>query len=124
MRSALLASTIFVTASLTLFACDAAPSANRDARRGGAATTESDQHASQAPPPPTPQADPFATVPRVSVEELSQALREGRAVVLDVRPEEAFEAERIRGALSMPEEEVKERAGELPPGKLVVTYCA
>jgi hypothetical protein len=123
MRTALLASTIFVTASLTLCACDATPSANRDAGRGGAATTESNQHASQEPPP-NPQADPFATVPRVSVEELSQALKEGRAVVVDVRPEEAFEAERIRGALSMPEEEVKERAGELPPGKLVVTYCA
>jgi hypothetical protein len=122
MRTALLASTIFVTASLTLCACAAAPSASRDAGRGGA-TTESDQHASQEPPPNT-QADPFATVPRVSVAELSRALEEGRAVVVDVRPEEAFEAERIRGALSMPEGEVKERAGELPHGKLVVAYCA
>ena len=122
MRTALLASTFFVIALLTLCACDATPSANRDAVRGGA-TTESDQRASQEPPP-NPPADPFATVPRVSVAELSRALEEGRAVVVDVRPEEAFEAERIRGALSMPEEEVKERAGELPHGKLVVTYCA
>jgi hypothetical protein len=121
MSTALLASTFFVIALLTLCACDATPSANRDAGRGGA--TESDQRASQEPPP-NPQSDPFASVPRVSVAELSRALEEGRAVVVDVRPEEAFEAERIRGALSMPEEEVKERAGELPHGKLVVTYCA
>ena len=122
MRTALLASTFFAAALLTLCACAATPSANRDSVHGGA-TTESNLRASQEPPP-NPQADPFATVPRVSVAELSRALEEGRAVVVDVRPEEAFEAERIRGALSMPEEEVKERAGELPRGKLVVTYCA
>lgn len=121
MTRATLASTFFVAALLTLCACNAVPTDNGDAGRGG--TTEPNQHASQEPPP-NPQSDPFATVPRVSVAELSQALAEGRAVVVDVRPEEAFEAERIRGALSMPEEEAKERAGELPPGKLVVTYCA
>ncbi|HEV2860879.1 MAG TPA: rhodanese-like domain-containing protein [Pyrinomonadaceae bacterium] len=67
--------------------------------------------------------DPFASIPRMSVEELKKALKEGRAVVLDVRPAEAFEAEHIAGAVSIPEEEVKERAGELPKDKLVVAYC-
>ena len=67
--------------------------------------------------------DPFAGVPRVSVEELSKALKEGRAVIVDVRPAEAFEEEHIAGAVSIPEEEVKERAGELPKDKLVVAYC-
>lgn len=88
----------------------------------------SNQQASQTPSPApdaaAQQADPFASVPRVSVKELAKALEEGRAVVVDVRPAEAYEVEHIAGALSIPEEEVKERAGELPPGKLVVTYCA
>lgn len=68
--------------------------------------------------------DPFAAIPRLSVEELAEALKEGRAVALDVRPAEAFEEEHIAGAVSIPEEEVKERAGELPKDKLVVAYCA
>lgn len=68
--------------------------------------------------------DPFASVPRVSVEELSKALKENRAVVVDVRPAEAYEEEHIAGAVSIPEEEVRERARELPPGKLAVAYCA
>ena len=68
--------------------------------------------------------DPFADVPRVRVEELAAALKEGRAVALDVRPVEAFEEGHIPGAVSVPEEEVVARAGELPKDKLVVAYCA
>ncbi|HEV2765456.1 MAG TPA: rhodanese-like domain-containing protein [Pyrinomonadaceae bacterium] len=69
-------------------------------------------------------ADPFASIPRVGVRELERALKEGKAVVVDVGPEEAFEAEHIKGAASIPLEEVNARAGELPKDKLVVAYCA
>jgi len=68
--------------------------------------------------------DPFASIPRVTVAELAEALKEGRAVALDVRPAEAFEEGHIAGAVSIPEEEVAARAGELPKDKLVVAYCA
>ena len=96
---------------------------------GGCASDSSS--GTSATPAPTPasapdvqQSDPFAAIPRVSVEELAKALKEGRAVAVDVRPAEAFEEEHIAGAYSIPEEEVRERAAELPPGKLVVAYCA
>ena len=68
--------------------------------------------------------DPFALIQRVSVSELAEALREGRAVAADVRPAEAFEEEHIEGAISIPEEEFAEHVGKLPKDKLVVTYCA
>ena len=68
--------------------------------------------------------DPFAKIPRMSVKELKKALDEGRAVAADVRPAEAFEEERIEGALSVPEEDWAAHAGDLPKDKLVVTYCA
>jgi hypothetical protein len=68
--------------------------------------------------------DPFESVPRIEVEEAAEAVREGRAVLVDVRPAEAFAEERIRGAVSLPEEDVAERFGELPKGKLIVVYCA
>ena len=90
---------------------------------GGCASGPSKQAAAPEPGAPR-QADPFAAIPRLSVEELSEALKEGRAVAVDVRPAEAYEEEHIAGAFSIPEEEVRERAGELPRGKLVVTYCA
>ena len=68
--------------------------------------------------------DPFAKIPRMSVEELRKALDEGRAVAADVRPAEAFEEEHIEGAFSVPEDDWAAHAGELPKDKLVVTYCA
>lgn len=84
-----------------------------DNKRGGAADSPAEK-------PP----DPFARIPRVSVKELRKALDEGRAVVADVRPAEAFEEEHIAGAFSVPEDDWAARAGDLPKDKLVVTYCA
>ncbi len=68
--------------------------------------------------------DPFARIPRMTVEELKKALDEGRAVVADVRPSEAYEAEHIAGAFSVPEDDWAAHAVELPKGKLVVAYCS
>lgn len=68
--------------------------------------------------------DPFAKIPRMTVEELRKALDEGRAVAADVRPAEAFEEEHIEGAVSVPENDWAAHVGDLPKDKLVVTYCA
>lgn len=68
--------------------------------------------------------DPFASIPRITVEELREALAEGKALAVDVRPFEAFERERIPGAVSLPEDEVVERGGALPKDVLLVAYCA
>jgi hypothetical protein len=71
------------------------------------------------------EGDPFAAIPRIKVEELVKAVKEGRAVVVDIRVAEAYEEEHIKGAVSIPLEEIRERAPkELPADKLIVTYCA
>lgn len=59
---------------------------------------------------------------RVTVEELRRLLAEGRpVVVLDVRGH----ADRvIKGARHIPLDQLEARAGELPRGREVVTYCA
>lgn len=69
--------------------------------------------------------DPFAAIPRIKVAELVKAVEEGKAVVVDIRVAEAYEEEHIKGAVSIPLEEIRERAPkELPADKLIVTYCA
>lgn len=115
MRKMMALQTLFLALAVALCGC-----ATGASNEGAAGTTRRSSPA----PASSPQSDPFASIPRVSVEELSKALKEERAVVVDVRPAEAFEEEHIAGAYSIPEEEVRERAGELPRGKLAVTYCA
>jgi hypothetical protein len=92
-------------------------------REGGAGSQSKNTEAAPGASAEKPS-DPFARIPRMSVEELKRALDEGRAVVADVRPAEAFEEEHIAGALSVPEDDWAAHAGDLPQDKLVVTYCA
>lgn len=71
------------------------------------------------------EADPFAAITRIRVEELVQAIKDERAVVVDIREAEDYEEEHIKGAVSIPLEEIRERGPkELPTDKLIVTYCA
>ncbi len=60
---------------------------------------------------------------RVTPAEVQQMVADGKAVIYDTRSKGAYDAEHIKGALSMPSEQVGERAGELPKGKTLVFYC-
>jgi 3-mercaptopyruvate sulfurtransferase SseA len=60
---------------------------------------------------------------RVSVAELQSMLDGGEAVIYDTRAKTAYEQEHIKGALSMPFDEVSSRASELPRDKTIVFYC-
>jgi predicted sulfurtransferase len=71
-----------------------------------------------APAPPA-----AAEARRISAEEVRQALAKGKAVLVDVRSKDSYDASHAQGALSIPLGEIESRAGELPKDKLVVTYC-
>ncbi len=55
--------------------------------------------------------------------ELLRRLGRGDTVVIDVRPTEEYEGAHIRGALSIPLDELARRLRELPKTKLIVAYC-
>lgn len=55
--------------------------------------------------------------------ELLRRLGRGDTVVIDVRPTEEYESGHIRGAISMPLDELARRVRELPKTKLIVAYC-
>lgn len=59
---------------------------------------------------------------RVTVEEFKRLVARNGAIVLDVRNEEIDR--KIKGALHMPYNDIGRRAGELPRGREIVTYCA
>jgi rhodanese-related sulfurtransferase/DNA-binding transcriptional ArsR family regulator len=64
-----------------------------------------------------------ADTEHVSREELLHRARTGQVVVLDVRPAEEYAAGHIRGAVSIPLDQLDNRLSELPADVDVVAYC-
>jgi len=62
-------------------------------------------------------------VRRVGPAELKEMIDGGKTVVYDTRARSSYDYEHIKGALSMPHEEVSGRAGEFPKDKTLVFYC-
>jgi len=65
-------------------------------------------------------ADGLEPIPR---EELLRRARGHEVVVLDVRPPEEYAAGHIKGAVSVPLQDLERRLVELPRSKRVVAYC-
>ena len=59
----------------------------------------------------------------VSREDLIQRLRDGLAIVIDVRPEDEFALGHLPGALSVPLAALVRRLAELPKDREIVAYC-
>jgi hypothetical protein len=77
---------------------------------------------------PKPQPSVVAQAPaeearRVNVDDLKKMLDAGKAVVYDTRAKSAYDAEHIKGSLSMPSDQVAAHVGELPKDKTIVFYC-
>jgi rhodanese-related sulfurtransferase len=59
----------------------------------------------------------------ISREELVERVREGRVIVLDVRPVEEYRAGHIPGAVSVPIDELKRRLKKLSREEEIIAYC-
>ncbi len=62
-------------------------------------------------------------VEAIGGDELVRRLRRHEVVLVDVRPTEEFDAGHIRGARSIPIDELEDRLAELPADREVVAYC-
>jgi ArsR family transcriptional regulator len=59
----------------------------------------------------------------VAARELLARLREGDAVILDVRPEDEYGLGHLPGALNIPLRQLEQRLAELPHKQEIVAYC-
>ena len=66
----------------------------------------------------------LASAKRVKRDEALKLVKTGKAVFVDVRSKESFEAGHIKGALSIPGSQLIARIKELPAGKMIIAYCA
>ena len=82
------------------------------------------EQAAPSDPPTTLQADiPYPDVPRVSLEDAKAAYDSETALFVDVREEQYYQQAHIAGSLSLPEDQMPARLGELNPQDWIITYC-
>jgi len=61
---------------------------------------------------------------RVTIDELTAMMKNGEAVVIDVRNQASFDMGHIPGAKLIPVGEILNHLNELPRDKTIVTYCS
>ena len=61
---------------------------------------------------------------RITTAELETLMKEGKAFVVDVRTQDAFDQGHIPGSKLIPAGDIQNHIKELPRDKLIVTYCA
>ncbi|HKG45633.1 MAG TPA: rhodanese-like domain-containing protein [Pyrinomonadaceae bacterium] len=61
---------------------------------------------------------------RVTTDELEAMLKNGEAIVVDVRNQASFDIGHIPGSRLIPAGEILNHLNELPRDKMIVTYCS
>ena len=74
--------------------------------------------------PVNPAAESLESARRITREETIKMVKEKKAVIVDVRAKDAYDAEHIKGAINIPLDELQARLRDLPPHKFLITYCA
>jgi rhodanese-related sulfurtransferase/DNA-binding transcriptional ArsR family regulator len=65
----------------------------------------------------------YKNVRTLSKKEILDRMKEGRILVLDIRPREEYETEHIDGALSVPMEELDDYLQNVPQETEIAAYC-
>jgi 3-mercaptopyruvate sulfurtransferase SseA len=76
-----------------------------------------------SPTPQDPAKPPADDARRIKADELHDLWVKKDVLIIDTRSEDAYKAEHITGAISMPTGTVLDRVDELPRNKLIAAYC-
>ncbi len=74
--------------------------------------------------PPSAAEQSLEKASRISRDEAIRLVKENKALFVDVRSKDSYDAGHIKGAISIPESQLITRLRELPPKKMIITYCA
>ena len=106
MRLKFLCSAMILIAGALLVACNAVDNSNTKSVTQGPETVYADG------------------ARRVTIEELEAMLKDGTAVVIDVRSQAEYDHGHIPGSRLIPAGEILNHISELPRDKTIVTYCS
>ena len=93
-----------------LAGCDSSNRSSVDSSRTPSAPVAYDDHAMTA-------------IPRINPSDADFLVKQGQAIIIDVRAEPAYRAQHIKGSTSLPEAQVLPRLNTLPRDKKIITYC-
>ena|SRR5215211_1532991 len=83
--------------------------------------SNSQKSANSATGPETTYADGAR---RITIEELETLLKDGQAIVVDVRNQASYDLGHIPGSRLIPAGDILNHVNELPRDKMIVTYCS
>lgn len=90
-----------------------------------AACNAADTKVNNSPPPTsTPGKVHVDGARRVTTAELETLMKEGKAFVVDVRTQDAYDMGHIPGSILIPSNDIQNHLDKLPRDKMIVTYCA
>ncbi len=117
---------IVAVGGLFLLGCDKMMSSHE--QPGSSQTTANSSSSSSAGsivPPAVPESqNPEDKMPRIGPEESQKLVKDGKAVIIDVRGTDAYKVAHIKGALDIPLNNIE--SGDykgLPKGKRIIAYC-
>jgi hypothetical protein len=87
-------------------------------------TAEAPQQASATPPPANEHHDEGQDAPRITLADAKKDFDDGKAVFVDVRKEEAYKEEHIRGAINLAKGILDEQLNKISKGKKIIAYCS
>jgi len=61
---------------------------------------------------------------RVTADEMNEMVKNGQAVIIDVRNQAAYDLGHIPGSKLIPAGEILNHLNELPRDKMIITYCS
>ena len=61
---------------------------------------------------------------RVTADEMNEMVKNGQAIIVDVRNQASYDLGHIPGAKLIPAGEILNHLNELPRDKMIVTYCS
>ncbi|MEP7076944.1 MAG: rhodanese-like domain-containing protein [Acidobacteriota bacterium] len=115
-----------VAAAIFVLACsktDASSPAHQTVAETTSATP--DPNFSPAPIYTAPERQPVQDdAPRISLADAKKDYDDGAAVIVDVRAEDIYKQEHVKGSINMTFENMKEKAKSLPKDKKIITYCS
>lgn len=96
-------------------------------RTGGSVSAQTPTSPAASPPltpspPPLPESEEDK-MPRVSGAEAIKLVQEGKAIIVDVRSEDAWKMQHVKGALNVPLNKIESGDHKLPKDKRIIAYC-